>query len=232
MELKMDNFYENFIENDLNPFILFNNRGKVIKFNKEADFLLSFVPTKEIFNLAMSNASNSYGYKKSFISLNFANIKFYAILVGYIDEDSIGIKLYKEVSTDSILVIQDKLKSVNLFTLLELSKNSTLSSKNIRYIEEFDPSIPDIRVDIDAFLKLINSIFSKFENSKEIKIKVALKIGDNIYINGKKYSICFIEFKGIFAFKDKYILELEAKKANCSILFKEFSIQIEFPLIF
>ncbi len=226
----MSNFFEYLIENDLNPFILFSKDGKIYKYNEEADFLLSFVSSSEIFNLALNNAPKTFGFKKSFLNLNYAKKNFYALLVGYIDEEYIGIKLYKEICNESKLFVEDVEKSVNLFTILEVSKNSILANSNVEITEEFDPSIPDIKLNIDNFLKLLNMIFSKFKNSEKLKIRLFIKIGENIVFNSKKYSVCFLSFEGDYN-NSLYDIHMQSKKTNSSLIITEKSISLEFPLI-
>jgi len=63
----MNNLYEQILENDLNPFITFNSNGKLNKFNKEAEFLFNFVSIKELYELAISNATQSFGFQHKYI---------------------------------------------------------------------------------------------------------------------------------------------------------------------
>ena len=79
----MDDFYEKLLEYDLNPYFIFNSNGRIIKFNKEAEFLLNYVSAKELFQLAVDNASHDFGFSQKYTPLKFNKHQQYAILVGY-----------------------------------------------------------------------------------------------------------------------------------------------------
>ncbi len=227
----MYEFYKELMEHDLNPFIYYNSKGELVKYNKEAEFLLSFVSVRDIYDLALSNAPVSFGFKKSYISLHYERLSFYAILVGYVDEDHIGIRLYKEVFDSSQMILDKDMQVVNLFTILKLSQNSTFSFNSMKITEIFDPSIPEIKVKVDKFLKLLNSIFYKFKNIKNLEIKVYFKLGETIIINNKKYPIICITFKSLnFRVKYEDILLL-AKEASVSLYGSKDWIRVELPLI-
>ena len=228
----MQEFYEEMIENDLNPFMMFDSSGKLSKYNKEAEFLLSYVNSREIYDLAVSNAALSFGFKRSFVSLHYERNTFYAILVGYHDDEKLGIKLYKEVSDSAKHEIDTKKTKVNIFTLLNLSKNSTLSGSSVRIDELYDPSIPDIKLGVDKFLTLLNHILREYECADELSIKVFLKMGETMVLEGKKYPICSIKFQSQDRqIKDTSMHFIKAKEAGVSLFAKNDFIMIEFPLI-
>ena len=56
-------FEQQWIEYDYNPFVLFSSNVKVLSLNSEAQFLLGFVTTEELFNLATTYANVSFGFK-------------------------------------------------------------------------------------------------------------------------------------------------------------------------
>jgi len=228
----MQEFYEEMMEHDLNPFMMFDSGGKLSKYNKEAEFLLSYVSSREIYDLAVSNAALSFGFKRSFVSLHYERNIFYAILVGYLDEDRLGIKLYKEVN-DSVKLPTDTEKTeVNIFTILNLSRNSTLSQSSVVINELYDPSIPDIKLGVEKFLNLLNHIFREYEKAEELSIKVFLKIGETMVLDDKKYPICSIKFQSYDTnIKDTNPLFSKAKEAGVSLFAKGDFIMIEFPLI-
>jgi hypothetical protein len=227
----MHKFYEELMENDLNPFIYYDSRGSLVKYNKEAEFLLSFVSVKDIYDLVLSHAPISFGFKKTYISLQYGRLSFYAILVGYIDEEHIGIRLYKEVFDSSEMILDKDMQVVNLFTILKLSENSSLPFESVKITEVFDPSIPELKVKVDKFLKLLNSIFYKFQTVQDLEIKVYFKLGETIIINKKRYPIVCITFKSLnFSLKSEDILPI-AKEASVSLYSSTDWIRIELPLI-
>ncbi len=228
----MELFYETLIENDLNPFMLFNDEGKLLKYNKEAEYLLSFVSSREIYDLAVSSAPLSFGFQRSFVTLHYERNSFYAILVGYLDESSLGIKLYKEVTDSHKLEYKSAMTEINIFTLLKLSRNSTLSHSQVILNEIYDPSIPDVKLNVEKFLLLLNKLFTMYHDSKELFIKVFLKIGETIVFNGKKYPICSIKFHSYDTqVKDAELFYQLAKEADVSLFVKSDFVMIEFPLI-
>ncbi|MGM0623913.1 MAG: hypothetical protein ACQESH_07865 [Campylobacterota bacterium] len=225
----MEKFYEELIENDLDPFILFNSNGGVERYNKKADFLLSFVSYKEIYDLALANAPQTFGFKRTFIELEFKE-SYYAILVGYVDEQNLGIKLYRKNMATNHITIDEKYKLVNLYTLLELSKNSILNNIDISLHEEYDLTIPETKVNIDHFLKLLNEIFLAYSTSKELSIRSSIKLGEFIKIEGKKYQVCCLRFAAKGATTPQSVKEL-AKDTNFILSSKNGVCEIEFPLI-
>ncbi len=228
----MQAFCEELLEHDLNPFMMFDSAGKLSYYNKEAEFLLSYVSSREIYDLALSNASLSFGFKRSFVSLHYERNIFYAILVGYLDEEKLGIKLYKEVSDSAKLDMDAKKTEVNIFTILNLSRNSTLSQSEVAITELYDPSIPDVKLNVEKFLNLLNHAFRCYQEADELSLKVFLKIGETMLLEGKKYPICSIKFQSFDTkAKDAALLFARAKEAGVSLFVKDDFIMIEFPLI-
>lgn len=221
------NFYEELIENDLNPFILFNSNGKIKNFNKEAEFLFNFVTPKELFDLALSYASNTFGFKREFINLKYEKQSFYAILVGYINDDEIALRLYKEVAIVEAINIETNFQETNLFTLIELSKSTTLINSTLKIEEIYDISIPELKLDINQFLVTLNTIFEHLRDLKTLTLKVFIKTGEYEIINTKKYNIISIEFKS----NEKIdFIDINQFK-NTNVFFVQNTIKIEIPLI-
>lgn len=224
--------YEELLEHDLNPFILFDGDGKIKNFNKEAEFLLNFASSKELFDLTVSYASKTFGFKREFINITYEKQSFYAILVGYMSDDEIILRLYKEVNSTKITKLDDNnLKVTNLFTLIELSKSTTLLGCNLIIEEIYDVSIPLIKLNVNDFLLSINNIFEQLKNQKNIILKVYIKTGEYEVINNKKYKIIAIDFIA----KDKiefYPLTTQINKNNIMTLtHKNNVIKLELPLI-
>lgn len=224
--------YEELLEHDLNPFILFDGDGKIKNFNKEAEFLLNFASSKELFDLTVSYASKTFGFKREFINITYEKQSFYAILVGYMSDDEIILRLYKEVNSTKITKLDDNnLKVTNLFTLIELSKSTTLLGCNLIIEEIYDVSIPLIKLNVNDFLLSINNIFEQLKNQKNIILKVYIKTGEYEVINNKKYKTIAIDFIA----KDKiefYPLTTQINKNNIMTLtHKNNVIKVELPLI-
>ncbi len=229
--MKIDNFYNLLLENDLNPFVLFNSNGKMKDFNKEAEFLFNNASPKELYELAVSHASLSFGFNRKFISLKYGKSSYYAILVGYINDDEIALRLYKEVSTkDELLSIQD-IELVNIFSLIELSKSTTLLQSDVIIKEIYDVSIPEIKININQFLLTLNECFELFKDNKSLDLRVYIKIGEYEMINEKKYQVASIEFVSNDEILISKSLTQKALKAHINIFIDNHTLTLDFPII-
>ncbi len=227
----MKKLNEKFLEDDLNPFIIFNSNGKLLQYNLEAEYLLSFVSPKELYLLAVNHAPQSFGTRVSHINLRFDRYTFCALLVGYLDDEIIGVRLYKEMKNKTLNIKKDNLTVVNIFTLIQLSKNSVFSNK-VQTSETFDPTIPEMKLNVEKFLKLLNRVFEEYINSKKLDIRVSLKIGRNMLIEGKSYSLCNITMQDREANRElNDTIHTLANEANIIVIIKNGKVIIEFPII-
>lgn len=187
-------FFEEWVELDLNPVISFNSNAKITYSNSEAQFLLSRIKQKELFDLALKYAPQSFGAETSYIDLSIKNYTFYAITVKYENEDEIHMKLYKSamVKKESKLNIQN-VNNTNIFTLLDLAISTNKIKTDINYIKNYDPSIPDFKLDASSFIKTLGQVLEAFDNASTITCSIMLKIGEYIRIDGKKYSLITVE---------------------------------------
>ncbi len=226
------NLYASLIEHDLNPFILFDSEGKLKDFNKEAEFLLNSISKKELFELAVANASQNYGFEKKFLPLTFGKASYYAILVGYVSDEEIALRLYKEVAYEEQNVTNSNVELVNIYSLIELSKNSVLLQSDINIKETYDISIPEIKINISNFIMALNDCFEQYKETKELSIKVFIKTGEYEVINGKKYNVLAIEFTS-----NEKKLELisslvqSVKKANMHIFSNKNKASLEITML-
>ncbi len=228
----MQELNEIFAEYDLNPFVIFNNQGKLLHYNQEAEYILSFVSPHKLYELAVNHAPKSFGTKRSQVHLRYDRYTFCALLVGYIDDEKIGIKLYKEMTSVSSEPIKGDTTTVNLFSLLQLSKNSVFASRDILITESLDPTVPEMKLQVEKFLKLLNNVFMQFVNNREIEIVVKLKIGQNMIVDGKSYPICNVRIKAIsFNVQNNNLLYTLASEANVMLIIKDEKVIIEFPII-
>ncbi|MBV5278137.1 MAG: hypothetical protein J0647_03710 [Campylobacteraceae bacterium] len=186
---------EEWIEHDYNPFILFDNNGKILSLNQEAQYLLGEVAHKKIFDIAQTYAHITYGFKTTIVDNVFGSYKFYAITVGYSDESSIGIKLYKS-ATKKFANVEEYGESVNIYALLDLCISANSTNSIIKFKKEFDPTFPEIRLKIENFMKLLNKVYQSHLSSTTITTRLALITGEYIRFNGKKYPIFSVSIKG------------------------------------
>lgn len=200
-------FEQQWLEYDYNPFVLFSSKGKVISLNSEAQFLLGSASTRELFELATTYANVSFGFKTTFLELEFGRYRFFALTIGYENEDEIGIKLY-QAPTFKLNKPKPVGELTNIYTLVDLCISTNSISSNIAYLKEFDPTIPEIIIDTNNFIKLLNKIYSCFNENEKVYTKIFYRIGEHIKfedkVNGKaregtlgykKYSIFSIEVK-------------------------------------
>jgi len=160
-------FEQQWIEYDYNPFVLFSSNGKVISLNAEAQFLLGAITVDELFSFATTYANLSFGFKTTFIELEFGRYKFFALTVGYENDDEIGIKLYQAPSF-KLNKPKPVGEMVNIYTLVDLCISTNSINSQIKFLKEFDPTIPEIVIDSNSFIKILNSIYSCFNENKEI----------------------------------------------------------------
>jgi hypothetical protein len=185
-------FEQQWIEYDYNPFILFSAAGKILSLNAEAQFLLGYTCTEEIFTLATTHANISFGFKTTFLELDFGRYKFFAITVGYENDETIGIKLYQAPSF-KINKPKPVGEATNIYALVDLCILTYSINSKIVFEKDFDPTIPEVIIDSNSFIKVLNKIYSCYENSKKITTKVFYRVGEHIKFEEKKYSIFSVE---------------------------------------
>ncbi|MDF1874899.1 hypothetical protein JHD48_04045 [Sulfurimonas sp. SAG-AH-194-I05] len=220
------NFEQQWLEYDYNPFILFSSNGKIKSVNSEAQFLLGAVNASEIFELASSYANITFGFKTTFLDLEFGRYKFFGLTVGYENEDEIGIKLYQKPSFKI-----DKPKPTgeltNIYTLVDLCISTNSISSTITYTRDYDPTIPEVMINSNEFIKLLNKIYVSFRENKVVCTKIYFRIGEHIKFEDKKYSLFSIEVKAdsftkinelkIFAKNSNFFVEVKSTTKNVTI---------------
>ncbi len=181
-------FEQQWLEYDYNPFILFNADGKIISVNTEAQFLLGTTTANTLFKLAQTYASISFGFKTTFIELEYGRYKFFGLTVGYRDEEQIGIKLYQTPSF-KLNTKKPKGELTNIFTITDLCiATQSINSKAI-YTKSYDPTIPEVIINSNLLIKILNKMYSCVSENKKIDTKVFYRIGEHIKFDEKKYSI-------------------------------------------
>jgi nitrogen-specific signal transduction histidine kinase len=228
-----DKLIENSIEHELNPFMIYNSDGKIVKYNEEAEYLLSYVNSKEIFELAMSYAPLNYGYKNTYIKLEYNRIRFYAIQVGYEDDDYIVVRLYKEIFVSDFSIKETNISKVSIYTLLELACNNTVDMESIEIVKRYDPSIPETFISVKEFIQLLNQSFKEYTDVKNLVITVEVKVAKKMLIDDKRYPVCAVSFYSSDSDDIKSESELlrYAKEANAVLFVENNKIIIEFALV-
>jgi hypothetical protein len=223
-------FEQQWLEYDYNPFILFDSNGKIISLNSEAQFLLGAVKTQELFELASSYSNITFGFKTTFLDLEFGRYKFFGLTVGYEDEDQIGIKLYQ---TPSFKINKPKPTGelTNIYTLVDLCISTNSIKSDINFLKDFDPTIPEVLINSNEFIKLLNKMYLCFLDNNEINTKIFFRVGEHIKFEDKKYSLFSIEVTAKNK-NDKRVDDLKIF-AESSSFFTEIknSITINIPMI-
>jgi len=223
-------FLEKWVEYDYNPIIFFNEKGKIKSLNAEAQFLLGQASANELFELATTYGSETYGFKTTFLNLEFGRFRFFAIAVGYESEREIGIRLYQLPSLQ-YTPAKEQGELVNIYSLIDLCISSSSINTKATFKKDIDPTLPDVRLQADQFLKLLNKIYSS-ASGKELITNLFLRVGEYVKFESKKHTIFSLVVKA-----DKFdsITEESIKSLASQIsLYAEIKprqIRIDFALI-
>ena len=224
-------FEQQWIEYDYNPFVLYSSSGKIVSLNTEAQYLLGSVDKNILFEIATTHASTSFGFKTTFLELEFGRYRFFGITVGYENESEIGIRLYQQ-PTINFSAPKPTGDLTNVYTLIDLCISTSSISSDTLFHKDLDPTIPEIRLHPDSFIKLFNKIYHGYKGSEKITTKLFYRVGEHIKFDGKKYSLFTIEISGE-EFCKKFVSEIEmlAEANNLYSLYKESVISINIPMI-
>jgi nitrogen-specific signal transduction histidine kinase len=224
-------FDQQWIEYDYNPFILFRNDGKIVSLNSEAQYLMGNTDAASIFELATTYASPSFGFNTTFLDLEYGRFKFFGITVGYVDEEEIGIRLY-QMPSFRFSKPKETAALVNIFALVDLCISSNAIGKQIKFTKEFDPTIPEIRMQADSFIKFLNKVYQAFQKGSLIHTRIYYRIGEYIRFEDKKYNLISVEVSGE-EFDDKRTVELtkDAEGNNYHVTVKKQIVTINLALI-
>jgi hypothetical protein len=227
----MMTFEQQWIEFDYNPFVLFNADGKILSLNAEAQYLMGAIDTSTIFEIAKTHASKSFGFKTIFIDLEFGRFKFFGITVGYESEDEIGIRLYQAPSFKFNKPKED-LDLVNIYALIELCISSNSINNTVRFEKEFDPTIPEIRLHADTFIKILNKVYTAMLANKSIATRLYYRVGEHIKYEGKKYALIAIELSSEEIDRN-HISEIKqyATEHNIFLVIKKNKVTINVPMV-
>ncbi len=225
---------QGWIENDYNPFILFSNSGDMTYTNTSAELLLSYAEKKIFHDLALAYAPQDFGYKTTFMNLEYDKFHFYAITVGYEDEETIGIKLYQNPLTGPTRAAPSKIskESSNIYVLIDLCISLASVNNDTLFKKEFDPTIPEFKLSQNDFTKLLRKVYDSFQPADVITTVLKLKIGETVKINTKRYQLLELAVKG--EQKDpalqKNIQEI-TEGINIKCTFAKNGVTLEIPII-
>jgi hypothetical protein len=223
------------IEADYNPFILFSQEGKVISLNKSAQFLLGSVTAKVLFEHTLNYATTSFGFKTTHIDLSFGHFHFFALNVGYETEDELGVMFYRKPSMEQKIdsTLQSPHDPINIYSVIDLCISATSIGLNRNITRDFDPTLPDVRINTSEFIKMFSTILTSSRENADMTIKLALKVGEHLKIDGKKYSIfeILVSSSENFMEDEKYSIEKKSEKLGATLYFEAKKISIEMAII-
>jgi hypothetical protein len=222
-----------FLEHDANPFILFTSQGKIKYLNNSAEVLMGSCTPKEVFEIALRYAPQSFGSKKSILDLNFNSFRFYGMNVLYEDEEYIGIHLYNKVveKVDKEIVMDGyTLTDINMLLQANIELFNISYGGTLNLLTDYD--IPEFQVHQNNFSLLLSNLFAQFLESSKLEISVKIKLGERVVIKEKKYTIIVLELSGEGRVNERDSELKKLAEKNCmDIAFKETSIVVEVPAI-
>ncbi len=225
-------FCEKWIEFDYNPYLLFDSNGKILSLNNEAQYLLGYTDAASLFELAITYAKANTGFKTSFIDLEFGRFRFFALMVGYDNEEEIGLRLYQSPAFHYSKPTVEEGDLVNIYTLIDLCISSNSIGRETEYIKELDPTIPEIRLQTERFIKLLNKTYAMHVSSEKIVTKLYFRVGEYIRTEDKKYTLFSIEISSD-QIKNNARSDIKnlAEEMNIFVDFKNESTILNIPLI-
>ena len=225
--------FQPFVEWDNSPFILFNAEGKILYLNNVSEILFGYVSKQELYDIALAYAPQTFGYKTTTLSLNYDSFNFYAITVGYENEDQISIRFYNAPRAKPSSPLEtEKFMMTDINILLE-ANIALFKTKNNNPLNLLaDQDLPPFKIDQNRFSKLLRKTLDAFRSSDSISITLKLLIGEHVIIADKKESIVqlAIAANGRYNDADNEIKSL-ASQSHISCLLKEHTIKLEIPLI-
>ncbi len=225
--------FQPFVDWDNSPFVLFDHQGKILYLNNSAEILFGYVSKKELYDLALTYAPQNFGYKTTTLTLNYDAFNFYAITVGYENEEQLSIRFYNAPRIKASTSLQrDKLATTDINLLLEanIALFKTKNKNNLQLLT--DPDIPQFKIDQNSFSKLLRKVLDTFRTSDSICITLKLLMGEHIMIDEKKTPVAQLSIKADDRYADMDE-EIDILSSQCHInsSFHTYSIKLEIPLI-
>lgn len=224
-------FCEKWIEFDYNPYLLFDSNGKILSLNNEAQHLLGYTEASLLFKLALTYADNNTGFKTSFLDLEFGRFRFFALMVGYDNENEIGLRLYQ---SPAFHYSEPSLKGdlVNVYTLIDLCISSNSIASTTKFTKVLDPALPDIRLQTQRFIKLLSKVYAIHISSELVETKLYVRVGEYLRTEDKKYTLFAIEIESTNVQSNKTSeIRSMAEEMNIFVDFKTNKTILNIPMI-
>lgn len=184
------------LDNNNSPFFIFSNEGNVKYYNRSAELLAGIHITQELFKLAVTYASQSFGARTVHLDLTYGTDNFYAITVLYESEDELCIYLYRKpramISTDLTLEGYTK-TDINILLEANIELFKMKYSNKLTLFTDY--SLPKLQMQQNSFSFLLRTILEKCYDANEVDIVLKIKIGESIMLGEKKYPILMLTVK-------------------------------------
>jgi hypothetical protein len=168
------------------------------------------------------------------MSLEYGKFHFYAVTIGYENEETIGIKLYQNPLTGPTRKTSAAIskENSNIYVLIDLCISLASSNSNTLFKKELDPTIPEFKLSQNEFTKALRKVYDAFMPADVVTTGLKLKIGETVKIGEKKYQLLELSIKG--EQKDlqlsKNIIEI-TENINISCTFTKNCVVMEIPII-
>ena len=184
------------LDNNNSPFFIFSNEGNVKYYNRSAELLAGIHITQELFKLAVTYASQSFGARTVHLDLTYGTDNFYAITVLYESEDELCIYLYRKpramISADLTLEGYTK-TDINILLEANIELFKMKYSNKLTLFTDY--SLPKLQMQQNSFSFLLRTILEKCYDANEVDIVLKIKIGESIMLGEKKYPILMLTVK-------------------------------------
>lgn len=184
------------LDNNNSPFFIFSNEGNVKYYNRSAELLAGIHISQELFKLAVTYASQSFGARTVHLDLTYGADNFYAITVLYESEDELCIYLYRKpramISADLTLEGYTK-TDINILLEANIELFKMKYSNKLTLFTDY--SLPKLQMQQNSFSFLLRTILEKCYDANEVDIVLKIKIGESIMLGEKKYPILMLTVK-------------------------------------
>lgn len=184
------------LDNNNSPFFIFSNEGNVKYSNRSAELLAGIHISQELFKLAVTYASQSFGARTVHLDLTYGADNFYAITVLYESEDELCIYLYRKpramISADLTLEGYTK-TDINILLEANIELFKMKYSNKLTLFTDY--SLPKLQMQQNSFSFLLRTILEKCYDANEVDIVLKIKIGESIMLGEKKYPILMLTVK-------------------------------------
>ncbi|MGE4294556.1 MAG: hypothetical protein AB7E49_02515 [Campylobacterales bacterium] len=220
------------IEHDLNPFFLFDERGKVRILNQAAELLLGYASPLQFFQLAQRHAVKP-GFHVTFEPMSFQSFNFYGLMAGR-DENGIGMRLYQVPLKGAVegKPLGDQ-SPTNIYRILD-ANIALFKSRHKQEIKcDYDPALPLFKLLQNDFSKLVGRSFESFRQSPS-PLQVTLKIrhGEQRALLGRRWPLAELVFSGKNRLSDQdKALQTLAESMWIHVQLSPGSILYEIPLV-